>query len=197
MGDYSYCSFEDGRLRTWGLHHHGFSILLWDALVQTGYRDTPPEYYSRLFEEHSMQHYEVYVDIPSHLVFPDGILWSMWAIRVDMSDAMEKAAHMALTTLCSQNLPITAGTSISLYPIQDRFDPEWRAHMDEASNFHQVHHHSGWVYMSHYDKHLFELQHDTQCIIVKKWCRLIGYTKEVENLTQEISRMAQENGDVR
>jgi hypothetical protein len=121
--------------------------------VQTGYRDTPPEYYSRLFEEHGMHHCVVYMDILSHLVFPDGILWSTWVIRVDMSDAMEKAAHMTLTTLCSQNLPITTGTSISLYPIQDRFDPEWRAHTDEASNFHQVHHHSGWVYMSHYSVH--------------------------------------------
>jgi hypothetical protein len=67
-----------------------------------------------------------------------------------MSDAVEKAAHMALTGMCSQNLPATAGTPISLYPIQDHSDPEWRAHIDEVSNFHQVHHHSGWAYMSHY-----------------------------------------------
>jgi hypothetical protein len=29
-------------------------MLLWDALVQTGYGDTPPEYYGRLFEEHDL-----------------------------------------------------------------------------------------------------------------------------------------------
>jgi hypothetical protein len=39
-----------------------------------------------------------------------------WA---DMDDAMEKAAHMALTALCSQYLAATAGMPISLYPIQD------------------------------------------------------------------------------
>jgi hypothetical protein len=54
MGDYSYCTFEESRLCTWGLHHHGFPMLLWDALVQTGYGDTPPEYYGRLFEEHDL-----------------------------------------------------------------------------------------------------------------------------------------------
>jgi hypothetical protein len=88
------------------------------------------------------------------------------------------------------------GTLISLYPIKGRSDPEWRARMDEASNFHRVHHHSDWAYISHYAQHLFLLQHDTQRIIVEQRCRLGGYAKEVENLTQEISCMAQENGDM-
>jgi hypothetical protein len=54
MGDYLYCTFENGRLRTRGLHHHDFPLLLWDALVQTGYEDRAPEYYDRLYEEHGM-----------------------------------------------------------------------------------------------------------------------------------------------
>jgi hypothetical protein len=93
MGDYSYCSFEDGRLCTWGLHHHGFPVLLWDALMQMGYGDTPPEYYGRHLEEHGLQCCKVYMDILSHPVFPDGSSWSTWAIRAAMSDAMEMAAH--------------------------------------------------------------------------------------------------------
>jgi predicted metallo-beta-lactamase superfamily hydrolase len=68
--------------------------------------------------------------------------------------------------------------------------------MNEASNFHQVHHHSGWAYMSHYAQHLFQLQHDTQRINVEQRCRLVGYAKEVENLTHEISYMAQKNGAI-
>jgi hypothetical protein len=134
MGDYSYCTFEDGRLRMWGLHHHGFPMLLWDALVQTGYGDTPPKYYGQLIEEYGLQPYEVYIDIPSHLVFPDGSLWSAWATEADMDDVMEKAAHMVFTALCSQNLPSTTGMPILLYTIQDRSDPEWKAIMDEACN---------------------------------------------------------------
>jgi hypothetical protein len=78
-----------------------------------------------------------------------------------MDDAMEKAAHMTLTALCSQNLPTTTGMPISLYPIQNRSDPEWKARMDEASNIYHVHHHSNWTYMARYDHHLFQLQHDT------------------------------------
>jgi hypothetical protein len=76
-------------------------MLLWDALVQTGYGDMPPEYYNQLFEEHSLQHYEVYFNILSHPVFPDGCPWSAWVIGANMDDALEKASHMALTALCS------------------------------------------------------------------------------------------------
>jgi hypothetical protein len=54
MGDYSYCTFENGHLRMRGLNHHGFPLLLWDALVQTAYGDRAPEYYGRLYEEHEL-----------------------------------------------------------------------------------------------------------------------------------------------
>jgi hypothetical protein len=182
MGDYLYCTFEYDRLRMRGLHHHGFPLLLWDAIMQTSYGDEVPEYYGRLFEEHGLQCCEVYVDIPSHLVFPDGSPWSTWVIGNDMDDTMEKAAHMALTALCSQNMPATAGMPISLYPIQDRSDPKWKARMDEASNVFQDHHHSAWAYMASYAQHLFQLQHDTQCIIAGQWCYLGSYAKEVNSL---------------
>jgi hypothetical protein len=142
MGDYSYYTFENGHLRTRGLHRHGFPLLLWDALVQTDYRDRAPEYYGRLYEEYGLQRCEVYIDILSHPVFPDGSPWSTWASGADMDDAMEKVAHMALTALCSQNLAATTGMPISLYPIQDRSNLEWKAHMDEVGNVFQAHYHS-------------------------------------------------------
>jgi hypothetical protein len=117
MGDYLYYTFENSQLCTRGLHHYDFPPLQWDALVQTGYGDRAPEYYGRLFEEHDLHRCEVYVDNPSHPMFPDGSPWSTWVIGNDMDNAMEKAPHMALTALCSQNLPANAGMPISLYPI--------------------------------------------------------------------------------
>jgi hypothetical protein len=154
MGDYSYSTFENGWLHMRDLHCHDFPLLLWDALMQTCY-------------EHGLQRCEVYVDISSHAVFPDGSLWSTWVIGNDMNDAMEKATHMALTALCSQNLPATASMPISPYPIQDRSDSEWKPRMDAVSNIFQDHYHSGWVYMVSYTQHLFQLQHDTQHIVVE------------------------------
>jgi hypothetical protein len=101
MGDYSYCTLENGRLRTMSLHRHDIPLLLWDALVQTGYGDRAPEYYGWLYEEHGLQRCVVYVNILSHPVFPDGSPSSTWAIGANMDDAMEKVAHMTLTALCS------------------------------------------------------------------------------------------------
>jgi hypothetical protein len=51
--------------------------------------------------------------------------------------------------------------------------------------------------MAEYAQHLFQLQHDTQCIITEQRSRLVGYAKEVKGLTQEISHKAQEVGVVR
>jgi hypothetical protein len=48
--------------------------------------------------------------------------------------------------------------------------------------------------MAGYAQHLFQLQHDTQCIVAENQCHLVGYAKEVKDLTQEIGRKAQENG---
>jgi hypothetical protein len=101
MGDYSHCTFENGHLSMRGLHRHGFPLLLWDTPVQTGYGDRAPEYYDRLHEEHNLQRCELYVDIPSHPVFPEGSPWSTWAIGANKDDAIEKAAHIALNALCS------------------------------------------------------------------------------------------------
>jgi hypothetical protein len=68
-------------------------------------------------------------------------------------------------------LPLSRSTlpspAISLYPIRDRSDLEWKARVDEASNIYRVHHHSGWTYVAHYAQHMFHLQHDTQRIIAE------------------------------
>jgi hypothetical protein len=176
-----------------GLHRHGFLMLLWDALMQTGYGEEVPEYRGQLHMEHGLPRYEVYVDIRFHPVFPNGSPWSMWVIKNDMDDAMEKAAHVVLTALCSQRLPDTASTPILLYPIQDHSDPEWMTRMDEACNVFQDHYHVGWAYMMRYAQHMFQLQHDTQRIIARQRCRLCTYAREVKSLEQKIERMAQEH----
>jgi hypothetical protein len=79
-------------------------------------------------------------------------------------------------------MPATVGTPISLYPIQDRSDPEWKARLDEVSNAFLEEHHSGWAYMVSYALDLFQLQHDTQRIVVGHQCHLGSYAKEAKSL---------------
>jgi hypothetical protein len=119
--------------------------------VQTGYVQEAPEYCG-LYMEHDLPCCEVYVDIRSHPMFPDGSLWSMWVIE---NDIMEKAAHAVLTSLCSQCLQDTTGTPISLYLIQDLSDLEWTTCIEEACTIFQDHYHAGWAYMARYAHHMF------------------------------------------
>jgi hypothetical protein len=84
--------------------------------------------------EHGLPHYEVHIEMWSCPMFPNGSPWSTWVIGNDMDEAMENAAHVALTALCSQRLPDITDTPISLYPVQDHSDPEWKAHIDEVCN---------------------------------------------------------------
>jgi hypothetical protein len=51
--------------------------------------------------------------------------------------------------------------------------------------------------MAEYAQHLFQMQQDTQRIIAEQRYHLVGYAKEVKDLTQDITRKAKENGDVR
>jgi hypothetical protein len=69
-------------------------LLLWNALVQTGYGEEVPEYRGWLYMDHGPPHCEVHVDIQSHPMFTDGSPWSTWVIRNDMDDAMQMATHM-------------------------------------------------------------------------------------------------------
>jgi hypothetical protein len=96
MVDYSYCTFEDGWLRTRGLHHHSFPLLLWDTLVQTGYGDEVPEYGGRLHEEHGLPHYEVYIDIQFHPMFPHGESCSRGAHRLVLKEPACHYGHVYL-----------------------------------------------------------------------------------------------------
>jgi hypothetical protein len=132
MSNYLCCTFEDSLLCMMGLHRHSFPMLLWDTLVQTVYGTEVPEYHGQLYTEHGLPRYEVYVVILSHPGFPDGSPWSTRVIGNDMDDAMEKAAHVALTTLCSQLLSDTTSMPVVLYLIQDHSDLEWKACIDGA-----------------------------------------------------------------
>jgi hypothetical protein len=80
------------------------------------------QYHGQLYTEHGLPRYAVYVVILSHPVFPNGSPWSTWVIGNDKDDAMEKAAHVALTALCSQLLSDTTSMPIVLYLIQDHSD---------------------------------------------------------------------------
>jgi hypothetical protein len=65
-------------------------MLLWDALLQTGYDMEVLEYRGQLYMEHGLPLCEVHVDFPSHPVFPNGSPWLTWVIKNDMDDTLRE-----------------------------------------------------------------------------------------------------------
>jgi hypothetical protein len=111
MDNYPHCTLgEDSWLRTTGRHRPGFPRVLLYALVRLSYDGSIPIYHSRLFQAHGLTCCELRMDIPINPTAP----WTRVVIGGDMEDAIEKIAHVALTTMCEQHLADTADTP-SLY----------------------------------------------------------------------------------
>jgi hypothetical protein len=97
------------------LHHHGFPLLLWDALVQTGYGDRAQEYYGRLYEEHDLQRYEVYADIPSHPVF-------QWLRDHQLYAKFSKCKFWLTEVLFLGHVVSSEGISVDLTKVREELD---------------------------------------------------------------------------
>jgi hypothetical protein len=52
--------------------------------------------------------------------------WMGSIISSELNDAVEKMAHVALTSLCECSLATTVDMPILLFQIQDQEDPMWQ-----------------------------------------------------------------------
>jgi hypothetical protein len=121
MDDYPHCTLiEDGFLWTTGQHRPGFPRYLLSALIRLGYDGPIPSYCCRPFRAHSLNVCEVRVEIP----FDPMALWKGVIISNEVDDAIEKIAHMALTSLCECSLTATVDTPLALFLIFNQEEPE-------------------------------------------------------------------------
>jgi hypothetical protein len=86
----------DGWLYTDRLHRPGVPRFLWHVFQHFSY-EVKPEYRGRATCEFQLGHYEVHVDVPINAKQPSCEAWSTSAIGDNMHDALEMAAHRALT----------------------------------------------------------------------------------------------------
>jgi hypothetical protein len=87
--------------------------VLWDALIHLSYDGVVPLYRCRSFQGHGLNIYEVKVKI--HL--NPTASWKGSIIGSEHDDAIEKMAHIALTSLCERSLIATAAMPIVLFTI--------------------------------------------------------------------------------
>jgi hypothetical protein len=73
MGDYSYCTFENGHLRTRGLHHHGFLSVAVDNQtvgIQNKQFKTTNFHICVLYERNNLMYLDILVLPEIYATFP-------------------------------------------------------------------------------------------------------------------------------
>jgi hypothetical protein len=78
---------------------------------------------------------------------------------------VERITNLALTALCEQHLPATAGLVIALYPIRDQDKPEWQQYLEAICNVTRELFLARWVQMVKYARYMFNLQLETTRIV--------------------------------
>jgi hypothetical protein len=110
---------EDGSLCSTGQHRPGFPRVLYDALRQLAYNGDAHVYHSRISMAHGQDKCEVNVVIPLNPMEP----WMATVIGVELDEAVEQMAQVALTSLCESRFADTAAMLITLFPIRNQEDP--------------------------------------------------------------------------
>jgi hypothetical protein len=96
---------------------------------------------------------EVRVEIPFNPMVP-----STGAIAgSEIDDAVEKMAHVVLTSLCDRSLAATIDMLIMLVPIHDPKDPEWQQCLEVVCDLESPRFSAGWAEMAKYARYLFNL----------------------------------------
>jgi hypothetical protein len=86
-------------------------------------------------------------------------LWSESVISSEPNTGVEMMTHIALTSLCEDNLTATAALPITLPPIQNQENPICQQHLEAMSALEGPHFHTGMTLLARYSQYLFNLQH--------------------------------------
>jgi hypothetical protein len=150
MDDYRYTTLgADGWFRCDGLHRPGFPTVLQDVLYHFGYTGTPL-YHGRLCHQFGLGRCKVHVDIPAHSTDPTMTAWFTTARGDDLDDALERAAHQALTEFCERHLPVLGDTAIALLPVQNEGNMVWSERVATIGDLELLTHDAGWALTAHY-----------------------------------------------
>jgi hypothetical protein len=96
---------------------------------------------------------EVRVEIP----FDPMVAWTGVITGTEIDNAIEKMAHVVLTSLCEHCLTATVDMPTTLVPIHDQEDPEWQQCLEAVCDLESPCFSAGWAEMAKYVRYLFNL----------------------------------------
>jgi hypothetical protein len=94
----------------------------------------------------------------------------------DLDDALERAAHQALTEFYERHLPIFDGTAIALLPVRNEGNAVWSERVAAVDDPELPTHHPGWALMARYSQHVSSLLQEVIVMGAHLCLRLEEYT---------------------
>jgi hypothetical protein len=157
MDDYPYATLgADGWFCCDGLHHQGFLTLLRGMLHRFGYTGISA-YRGRSYRQFGLGRCKVHVEISAHFTNSTMMAWFTTAQGDDLDDALERAAHQALTEFCERHLQVLDDTVIVFLPIQNEGNTVWSERVATIGDSEFSTHHAGWALTTRYSQHVSSL----------------------------------------
>ena len=160
MDDHGFEEFtHDGWRYTTGLHHRGFSTLLWYLLHLLGY-DEPPSYKGREVHRHGVTLAEVHISVPTHPRNLDMAGMESMATCGSLREGLERVAHRALTHFYGRHTAALSGTPFEMIPIWHQANPVWQRRMRRIGRNDYSTYHAGYHHVSLYSEYLLNLDEE-------------------------------------
>jgi hypothetical protein len=159
---------KDGSLCSTGQHRLGFPYMLYDTLLHPDHKRDAPAYHGRMSKAHGQDRCEVSMTLPLSPTEP----WGMTIVGVELDEAAEQEAHVALTALCESRLDDTATMPIALFPIHGQEEPVLRKHLQDVTDPESPHFHTGMATMTKYVQYMFNFQWSTIKTVVQQRLRM-------------------------
>jgi hypothetical protein len=98
----------------------------------------------------------------------------------DLNDALERAAHLALTEFCKCHLPVLDDTAIALLPIQNDGNIVWSEHVAAVGDPEFPTNHAGWALTTRYSQHVSSMLQEVTATGAHLCLRLEEYASQVK-----------------
>jgi hypothetical protein len=119
--------------------------------------------------------------------------WKGTAVGSEVDDAIEKMAHVALTSLCERSLAATTDTLLALFLICNQEEPEWQQHHEAMCDITSLQFSYDSTYLAKYTRYLFNLQHKTGRMIIEQRAHLNTYSKQDTLTSHTMEKLEHEN----
>jgi hypothetical protein len=137
----------------WASIAWGFPRVLYDTLLHLVYNRDVPVYRARMSMTNGLDECMVSVTIPLNPMEP----WMATVIGIELDDAINQTAQVALTSLCGSRFAGTAVMPIVHFLIPYQRDPRWQKRLEAVFDPKCPHFHAGMAAMAEYAQYSFDL----------------------------------------